>query len=138
MLISRTTQSSQAPSGDSPQQMQLAKVRPRQAVCWPMVHCAACGRCLSGLFVSRDGLSRVIGVQVIDFKRKGEDALRNSGLSYTIIRAGELVEEPGGYKALLFDQSNRIQDSISCADLADICVKVCRPPERNQLHDTTA
>jgi len=85
VLISRTTQSSQAPSGDSPQQMQLAKV--------------------------------------IDFKRKGEDALRNSGLSYTIIRAGELVEEPGGYKALLFDQSNRIQDSISCADLADICVK---------------
>jgi hypothetical protein len=67
--------------------------------------------------------------QVIDFKKKGEEALRNSGLGYTIIRAGELVEEPGGYKALLFDQSDRIQDSISCADLADICVKVCQTPE---------
>mmetsp|Transcript_33192 Transcript_33192/g.59421 ORF Transcript_33192/g.59421 Transcript_33192/m.59421 type:complete len:600 (-) Transcript_33192:493-2292(-) len=74
--------------------------------------------------------------KVIDFKKKGEEALRNSGLGYTIIRAGELVEEPGGYKALLFDQSDRIQDSISCADLADICVKGLHEPNaRNKTFD---
>lgn len=32
-------------------------------------------------------------------------ALRASGLGYTIVRPGALVEEPGGYKALVFDQA---------------------------------
>lgn len=30
--------------------------------------------------------------------------VKNTGLGYTVIRAGPLVEEPGGYKALIFDQ----------------------------------
>jgi NAD(P)H-binding len=50
--------------------------------------------------------------------------LRNSGLGYTIVRPGPLVEEPGGYKALVFDQGNRISQGISCADVADISLKV--------------
>ncbi len=41
---------------------------------------------------------------VLSHKRKGEQALRLSGLGYTIIRPGPLLEEPGGYKALVFDQ----------------------------------
>ncbi|KAG6495326.1 hypothetical protein ZIOFF_043120 [Zingiber officinale] len=49
--------------------------------------------------------------QVLKAKKAGEDALRRSGLGYTIIR-------PGPLKA------------ISCADVADICVKA--------LHDSTA
>ncbi|AQK66948.1 Delta-aminolevulinic acid dehydratase [Zea mays] len=39
-------------------------------------------------------------------------------------------EEPGGQRALIFDQGNRISQGISCADVADICVKA--------LHDSTA
>jgi hypothetical protein len=35
-----------------------------------------------------------------------------------------LLEEPGGNKALVFDQGNRISNYISCADVADVCVKV--------------
>ncbi len=42
--------------------------------------------------------------KIVEFKRKGEDTLRMSGLGYTIIRPGSLVDEPGGYKALVFDQ----------------------------------
>ena len=38
-------------------------------------------------------------------KRRGEAALRNSGLGYTVVRPGPLMEEPGGYKALVFDQA---------------------------------
>lgn len=34
----------------------------------------------------------------------GESVLKNTGLGYTVIRAGPLMEEPGGYKALIFDQ----------------------------------
>ncbi|EFN51818.1 hypothetical protein CHLNCDRAFT_59780 [Chlorella variabilis] len=37
--------------------------------------------------------------KVLSFKRKGEAVLRNSGLGYTIVRPGPLVEEAGGYKA---------------------------------------
>ncbi|KAI5600055.1 hypothetical protein BDE02_01G000200 [Populus trichocarpa] len=39
-------------------------------------------------------------------------------------------EEPGGQRALIFDQGNRISQGISCAYVADICVKA--------LHDSTA
>ncbi|XP_034210254.1 protein HIGH CHLOROPHYLL FLUORESCENCE PHENOTYPE 173, chloroplastic isoform X2 [Prunus dulcis] len=60
----------------------------------------------------------------------GEESLRKSGLGYTIIRPGPLKEEPGGQRALIFDQGNRISQGISCADVADICVKA--------LHDSTA
>lgn len=63
-------------------------------------------------------------------KRRGESVLKNTGLGYTVIRAGPLMEEPGGYKALIFDQGNRITRGISCADVADVCVK--------SLHDTAA
>ncbi|KAL3620946.1 hypothetical protein CASFOL_035858 [Castilleja foliolosa] len=68
--------------------------------------------------------------QVLRAKKAGEDSLRRSGLGYTIIRPGPLVEEPGGQRALIFDQGNRISQGISCADVADICVKA--------LHDGTA
>ncbi|KAE9468085.1 hypothetical protein C3L33_00003, partial [Rhododendron williamsianum] len=68
--------------------------------------------------------------QVLKAKKAGEDSLRRSGLGYTIIRPGPLQEEPGGQRALIFDQGNRISQGISCADVADICVKA--------LHDSTA
>ncbi|XP_071708898.1 protein HIGH CHLOROPHYLL FLUORESCENCE PHENOTYPE 173, chloroplastic [Rutidosis leptorrhynchoides] len=68
--------------------------------------------------------------QVLRAKKAGEDALRRSGIGYTIIRPGPLLEEPGGQRALIFDQGNRISQGISCADVADICVKA--------LHDSTA
>jgi len=68
--------------------------------------------------------------QVLKAKKAGEDALRRSGLGYTIVRPGPLQEEPGGQRALFFDQGNRISQGISCADVADICVKA--------LHDSTA
>ncbi len=56
--------------------------------------------------------------------RRGEDVLRATGLGYTVVRPGPLKEEPGGYKALVFDQGNRIQHDISCADVADVALKV--------------
>ena len=37
-------------------------------------------------------------------KRLGEDSLKTSGLAYTIVRPGPIIDEPGGYKALVFDQ----------------------------------
>jgi uncharacterized protein YbjT (DUF2867 family) len=68
--------------------------------------------------------------RVVTAKRKGESLLRSSGLGYTIVRPGALVEEAGGYKALVFDQGNRITQPVACADVADVCLKA--------LHDPTA
>ena len=42
------------------------------------------------------------------------------------MRPGPLLEEPGGYQALVFDQGNRITQSISIADVADVSLKVRR------------
>ncbi|CAN6442872.1 unnamed protein product [Victoria cruziana] len=77
-----------------------------------------------------NGIESTRREQVLRAKKAGEDSLRRSGLGYTIIRPGPLQEEPGGQRALIFDQGNRISQGISCADVADICVKA--------LHDTTA
>lgn len=54
--------------------------------------------------------------------------LRATGLGYTVVRPGPLKEEPGGYKALVFDQGNRIVHDISCADVADVALKVSFDP----------
>ena len=51
---------------------------------------------------------------VLSHKRKGEQALRHSGLGYTIVRPGPLLEEPGGYKALVFDQARPAPQSRPC------------------------
>lgn len=61
-------------------------------------------------------------------KMAAETALRNCGLGYTIVRPGPLREEPGGQRALVFDQGNRITQGISCADVADVCVKALHDP----------
>jgi nucleoside-diphosphate-sugar epimerase len=77
--------------------------------------------------------------RLVAAKRRGEAALRNSGLGYTIVRPGPLVEEAGGYKALVFDQGNRITQGISCADVADVCLKALRNPEaRNKTFEVGA
>jgi hypothetical protein len=48
--------------------------------------------------------SGVSGAQALSLKRRAESALKGTGLGYTIVRPGPLLEEPGGYKALVFDQ----------------------------------
>ncbi|CAM6126680.1 unnamed protein product [Calypogeia fissa] len=82
------------------------------------------------------GIDQEKRVKVVKAKQAGEAALRNSGLGYTIIRPGPLQEEPGGQKALIFDQGDRISQAISCADVADVCVKALHnPTARNKSFD---
>ena len=76
--------------------------------------------------------------RVLSYKRNGERALKNSGLGYTVIRPGALIEEPGGSRALVFDQGGRITQGISVADVADICVKALHAAEaRNKSFDVS-
>ncbi|KAG1670564.1 hypothetical protein FOA52_012136 [Chlamydomonas sp. UWO 241] len=74
--------------------------------------------------------------KLLEFKRRGEELLRQSGLGYTIVRPGALVEEPGGYRALVFDQGNRITEAVGAADVADICLRALHEPAaRNKTFD---
>lgn len=82
------------------------------------------------------GVDPEVREKVLKSKQGGEVALKNSGLGYTIIRPGPLQDEPGGQRALVFDQGNRISQGISCADVADICVKALHnPAARNRSFD---
>lgn len=60
-------------------------------------------------------------------KRRGEAALRNSGLGYTVVRPGPLMEEPGGYKALVFDQARPPPPPAQRLPLPQQPLAVCRP-----------
>jgi len=74
--------------------------------------------------------------RVVEHKKEGECALRRSGLQYAIVRPAMLSEEPSGGKALIFDQGERLTQNISCADVADVCVKSLHDAEaRNRTFD---
>ncbi|MBZ0284434.1 MAG: SDR family oxidoreductase [Anaerolineae bacterium] len=70
---------------------------------------------------------------VLNWKLKGEDALRESGLVYTIVRPGGLGDVPGGKRALQFDQGDRMSGRISRADVAEICLRALNQPEARQV-----
>lgn len=75
---------------------------------------------------------------LIKAKRSGENRVRNSGLGYTIVRATHLLSEPGGYKALVFDQGDRLSKGISAADAADVCVRSLHQPlARNKTFEVS-
>jgi uncharacterized protein YbjT (DUF2867 family) len=62
--------------------------------------------------------------KVMDWKLKGENALRASGVTYTIVRAGGLADEPGGKAGIRALQGDRLEGGrITRADVATVCVK---------------
>jgi uncharacterized protein YbjT (DUF2867 family) len=68
---------------------------------------------------------------VLIWKLEGENALRASGVAYTIVRPGGLIDEPGGRGRLVFEQGDSPvgQMFIPRADLAAICVAALEHPE---------
>mmetsp|Transcript_6225 Transcript_6225/g.12302 ORF Transcript_6225/g.12302 Transcript_6225/m.12302 type:complete len:513 (-) Transcript_6225:820-2358(-) len=70
----------------------------------------------------------------VRFKTRAEDYLRESGLTYCIIRPGTLTDQPGGRRALLLQQdSEASQGQISRADLAEVCVSSLLDPRACNL-----
>lgn len=62
------------------------------------------------------------------WKYMAEKRLRNSGLTYTIVRPGTFTQQPGGAKAIMLEQSGDLSGVISRADVAEICVKALLDP----------
>lgn len=58
---------------------------------------------------------------ILTWKRRGEEAVRESGIPYTIVRPCALTEAAGG-KQLTLDQGDNLRGAISRDDVAAICV----------------
>lgn len=64
---------------------------------------------------------------ILTFKLKGEDAVRESGIPYTVIRPCALTEEPAGAE-LEFDQGDNITGKIAREEVARIIADVLTAP----------
>ena len=61
--------------------------------------------------------------RILDWKLKGENVLRTSGLNYTIIRPGGLTDEAGGKTGLRLAQGDTLGGGrISRSDVAAVCL----------------
>jgi len=62
------------------------------------------------------------------WKRKAEQYLADSGLPYTIIRAGGLQDKDGGLRELIVGKDDEILKTetrtIARADVAEVCLQV--------------
>ncbi len=65
---------------------------------------------------------------ILTWKLEGENALRDSGLNYTIIRPCALTEKPGD-KALIWDQGDKIKGQVSRDAIAALCLQAMEKPE---------
>jgi uncharacterized protein YbjT (DUF2867 family) len=65
---------------------------------------------------------------ILTWKLRGEDAVRESGMNYTIIRPCALTEEAGG-KELIFEQGDNIKGKISREDISKLCVEALKQPK---------
>jgi uncharacterized protein YbjT (DUF2867 family) len=65
---------------------------------------------------------------LIAARARGEEALRASGLPYTILRPSWLTEEPGGRAAIRLEQGDTGDGEVSRADVAAVCVAALRTP----------
>jgi uncharacterized protein YbjT (DUF2867 family) len=89
-------------------------------------------------------LNRMANGNILIWKRKAEAYLIDSGLDYTIIRAGGLQDQPGGQRelivgkddALLAHPPDGIPTSIPRADVAEVVVQALQSPTaRNKAFD---
>jgi uncharacterized protein YbjT (DUF2867 family) len=84
-------------------------------------------------------LLNLIKGNTLRWRRRVEEALRKSGLEYTIIHAGILTDAPGGQRAVEIGQTHvpmRPRYRISRADVAEVFVRALRHPgARNATFD---
>jgi len=85
-------------------------------------------------------LNKMFG-NVLIWKLKGEDALRASGVPYTVVRPGGLSNAAGGDKDVILEQGDTVkaQTIIARADVARICVEALKHPEaRNRTFEASS
>lgn len=76
----------------------------------------------SGGVTQEDHILNKMFDNVLLWKFKGEEALRSSGVTYTIVRPGGLTNAPGAELEVLFRQGDKESGAIPRADVARVCV----------------
>jgi uncharacterized protein YbjT (DUF2867 family) len=68
---------------------------------------------------------------ILEWKLKGEEAVRATGINYTIVRPGALTNEPGGQRGIRIMQGDPVdgEGSISRSDLAAVLVSAVGRPD---------
>ena len=66
---------------------------------------------------------------ILRWKFKGEQALRASGVPYTIVRPAGLTEEPGGESEILIFAEDAGEGTIPRADVAALCLAALEIPD---------
>jgi uncharacterized protein YbjT (DUF2867 family) len=67
-------------------------------------------------------LNKMADGKILTWKLKGEEYLRASGLAYTCVRPGGLVNEPGGQQTIVAGHNDELSGRIARADVAAVCV----------------
>jgi uncharacterized protein YbjT (DUF2867 family) len=92
-------------------------------------------------------LNRMANGNILIWKRKAEAYLIDSGLDYTIIRAGGLQDQPGGQRELIVGKDDTllthppdgIATAIPRADVAEVVIQaLLEPAARNKAFDLIA
>jgi len=88
-------------------------------------------------------LNKLGNGNILIWKRKAEQYLIDSGIDYTIIRAGGLLNEPGGQRKLLVGKNDTLLDrespTIPREDVAELIVQALVSPEaRNKAFDVVS
>ena len=92
-------------------------------------------------------LNRMGNGNILVWKRKAEQYLIDSGIDYTIIRAGGLLNEPGGVRELLVGKDDLLSinppdgatNSIPRDDVATLVVNALKEPNaRNKAFDVVS
>ncbi|MCK6370894.1 MAG: SDR family oxidoreductase [Gammaproteobacteria bacterium] len=90
----------------------------------------------------RNSLANKIFKGALEWRFKGEEHLRASGIPYTIVRPAGLTDEPGGIKGVKLWQGDdwraHARKTISRADLAQVLIESLRSPAaRNASFEIT-
>jgi uncharacterized protein YbjT (DUF2867 family) len=76
---------------------------------------------------------------ILVWKKQGEDYLRNSGLTYTIVRPGGLKNEDNADSIVMSSQDTLSEGSIPRTKVAQVCVEaVFQPSARNKIVEIVA
>ena len=65
---------------------------------------------------------------ILTWKLRGEEVVKNSGLTYTIVRPCALTEKPGD-KLLYVEQGDNIRGQVSRDAIAELCIQAIQLPE---------
>lgn len=88
---------------------------------------------VSQIYVTRKDHSMNRSGRLLDWRLAGEDAVRQSGFPYTVVRPGWLTNEPGGSQGIRLEQGDTGDGSVSRADIAQVCVQALRSPSADRL-----